>query len=100
MLTMHVIVDDGECYALMLIRVDVASEHHVDLGRLASTSHRSNCTRIVVSLPLHGSMFPPRLRVAANGAAASSRARALAGYYILLQSKEQGPYLPARITIR
>ncbi|KAG8085433.1 hypothetical protein GUJ93_ZPchr0010g9023 [Zizania palustris] len=44
--------------------------------------------------------FPPRLRVAANGAAASSRARAPAGYYILLQSKEQGPYPPARITIR
>ncbi|KAG8084737.1 hypothetical protein GUJ93_ZPchr0010g9977 [Zizania palustris] len=44
--------------------------------------------------------FPPRLRVAANGATASSRARAPAGYYILLQSKEQGPYPPARITIR
>ncbi|KAG8084736.1 hypothetical protein GUJ93_ZPchr0010g10983 [Zizania palustris] len=49
----------------------------------------------------HGrEQFPPRLRVTANGAAASSRARAPAGYYILLQSKEQGPYPPVRITIR
>ncbi|KAG8060376.1 hypothetical protein GUJ93_ZPchr0002g26719 [Zizania palustris] len=39
-------------------------------------------------------------RVAANGAAASSRARAPAGYYILLQPKEQGPYPSAHITIR
>ncbi|KAG8083709.1 hypothetical protein GUJ93_ZPchr0016g2590 [Zizania palustris] len=44
--------------------------------------------------------FPPRLRVAANGAAASSRARAPADYYFLLQSKEQGTYLSAHVTIR
>ncbi|KAG8056551.1 hypothetical protein GUJ93_ZPchr0002g23390 [Zizania palustris] len=42
----------------------------------------------------------PRLRVAANGAAASSRARAPAGHYIFLQSKEQGSFPFAHITIR
>ncbi|KAG8081041.1 hypothetical protein GUJ93_ZPchr0007g5490 [Zizania palustris] len=52
------------------------------------------------SAPASSTGFPPRLRVAANGAAASSRARAPTGYYILLQSKEQGPYPSARITIR
>ncbi|KAG8070224.1 hypothetical protein GUJ93_ZPchr0006g41841 [Zizania palustris] len=42
----------------------------------------------------------PRLRVAANGAAASSRARATAGHYVFLQSKEQGYFPSAHITIR
>ncbi|KAG8083526.1 hypothetical protein GUJ93_ZPchr0015g6609 [Zizania palustris] len=42
----------------------------------------------------------PRLRVAANGVAASSRARAPAGHYVFLQSKEQGSFPSAHITIR
>ncbi|KAG8052763.1 hypothetical protein GUJ93_ZPchr0001g30723 [Zizania palustris] len=42
----------------------------------------------------------PRLRVATHGAAASSRARATVGHYVFLQSKEQGYFPSAHITIR